>query len=598
MYFETVVVGLYCGAIASILCILYREHRLVTLGGVGWACCGAWLGAWLTKQKPPFSEFGIWFLLAIILVSFAVVVLGAFWRTRVFMAHPTLFLFLGLGSHILISVGGGNTIPVSLSSTLQSGVLDFLFGKQSQAYVLPLVLVAIAIFSTIVVRNRRFARHALDFRQFMNGDDQLPIPAKIRWAFAGLITLQLVLLLALGAVSHSVNQGNYLMTSKHMAICVIATVACYGIPWLAFLSALTITVLELIIYTVFPDSAVASSISLLIFIVGAAFVAKPISGVSLTPPNVWLRDFSARASDVPIQCGIIAVAPGIIWALWQYAQLSESRLLSIIAWFALTLATYSALKFCGIASATLPAIGACMTFDLAVCKSTFMMFIVMIVIAGGAIAYMCFIRHANARFALLTDLCIVFSLHELVGMRQVSGADSALNFGASIFADKSAQITNAYLIIWIAILFLSVLIAWVRLADSGRSLVFSMSDPHLAIQHRRSPGIVLLVFSTVLVIVAFVVQFAVSGSKGTISPSIADPQIGISCLLVAYIMASFRLVFGLMVGLFFYVLPEDLLSFFGVYVPGEFTRLLILLPISFAVYWEIAKLREQRECQL
>ena len=125
MYFETVVVGLYCGAIASILCILYREHRLVTLGGVGWACCGAWLGAWLTKQKPPFSEFGIWFLLAIILVSFAVVVLGAFWRTRVFMAHPTLFLFLGLGSHILISVGGGNTIPVSLSSTLQSGVLGF-----------------------------------------------------------------------------------------------------------------------------------------------------------------------------------------------------------------------------------------------------------------------------------------------------------------------------------------------------------------------------------------------------------------------------------------------------------------------------------------
>ena len=580
---ETFLNALYCGAIASVLCVLYREHRLLTLPAAGWACLGAWSSASLVGIDVPFGNWGVFWMVLILLSTFGGTVGLVYFRTKVFTVHPTLYLFLGLASHVCISIGGGNSIPQSVSSLIPQTFLEPLglsaWDETSQI----IFSFAVVIASTLLIRSRRFCRHALDFRRAMHSE-AIMMPQSLRWELIVGLGLQLLLLVILGAFSIKVNNGNYSLTSKYMAISAVATIAAYGRPLHAVAFTFGMFSLEAVIYIYWPET-IASAMSLLVFVLVAILKVRPISSISLAVPNVWLRDFASphHCQSLVLLLALALLSCGLVF-LWPTLRLSESRLISILSVLVFAAISYGTVRCCGFSTAAFPAFGAGIAYA-AMATPVIFSFVLMALLVTFFLLYIKFVRFANPRFSLVTDLAIVFCSFELLSLKEVSGSDTTLRFAAVQLSYLPTVCSTCFLML-LAFSFS----AWVQLSGAGRCIAYSLSDPLLAKQNGRRPTVTLFVVGMIFFVMSGLVQILICSHRASISPDIADPQLGIACLLIGYIMAAGPAWRGFLVGLFLYALPEDILNFmgsrFGVRTgfEGQFVRLRLLLPIAIAIW--------------
>lgn len=580
---ETLLNALYCGAIASVLCILYREHRLLSLPAAGWACLGAWTSASLVGINVPFGNWGGLWTLFILAATIAGTASLLCFRTKVFTAHPTLYLFLGLASHICISIGGGNSIPKSVSSLIPQTLFEHLglsgWDTISQSVCSLLIITACAV----LIRSSRYSRHALAYRRAMQSES-ISLPRPLRWELLFGLGFQLGLLVLLGMVSIKVNHGNFSLTSKYMAISAVATIAAYGRPVHAVVFTFGMFAMEAIIYIYWPET-IASALSLLVFIIAAITKVRPVNVISLSLPNIWLRDFASPhyRRSVFLLLALATLSCGLVF-LWPTLRLSESRLISILSVLIFSSISYCAVRCCGVATAAFPAFGAGVAYAALATPAVFS-FGLIVLLTTFFLMYVSFVRFANPRFSLVTDLAIVFCSFELLGLKEVSGTDTTLRF-AAVQLSHSETVWSTCFLMMFAFLFS----AWMQLSPAGRGITYSLSDPLLARQNGRRPTLTLFMVGMFLFSISGIAQVLICSHRASISPDIADPQLGIACLLIGYIMAAGPAWRGFLVGLFLYALPEDILNFlgsrFGVRTgfEGQFVRLRLLLPIAIAIW--------------
>jgi hypothetical protein len=589
---ETLLNGFYSGALASVLCLLYKEHGLLNISGAGWACLGSWLAATLALGKAPFADHGrIW--LGVLLVGTWSLQAGfLYWRSFVFTRHPSLYLFLGLACHVAISVGGGNTIPASISTTLPDGVLSRTRLGAYEDLVLATVCVLVTTFMSLVVRSSAFCRHTLAYRSYVarhnTGRPNSPSDQRVRFYLCTTLLTQLVLLMILGMFAIPTNQGNYSLTTKHMAASAIATIAAAGRPWWSFLACLALAAAELLMYSLHPDATMAFASSLILFVAATIAVRAPIVGISLTPPNKWIHEFTSAGMPFWIQLGSMLVIPGVLWLFWWQQDLSESRLMTIIAVLVFSALSYVSARCCGIATAAFPAFGACMAYVIIHSSGSppYASFVFVSICLAVFAAYLWFVRYATRGIALVTDLALILSVHELIGLRQVSGGDSVLPIQRLIIGEGEWRFATAYLISWMLFALALIFAGWIHLFTRGRIIAHALSDPFLARQNGLNPVLYLISVCVGCLLIALVMQVVLCEQMGSISANIADPQLGIACLLIGYVMASDYPIKGFLWGLVCYVLPEDILPLvFGINLSGEFSKLLVLVPIFLAIYW-------------
>lgn len=579
---ETILNGAYVGAIAAILCVLYREHGLLNLAGAGWACLGAWLAATVVHDRTPIADNGFLLLLLVLAGTLSTLSLAVVRRPDVFTSHPTLFLFLGLACHIVISVGGGNSIPRSVSTTLPDG----LFGPTRLADMEPLLCALVCLATpgcmAVLMRSQAFSRHALSFRRNANSPD-LAISWKDRRMLFALVGLQLFLLLLLGSLSISTNQGNLTLASKHMAISAIVCIASSGRPWVAFVSSLGVSAAEFLLFYSFANSTVAFTSALLGFAFLTIVIKQPFAGFALSPANAWIANFDTDNRRYLFQLAIMIAAPGLLVLFWSLAGLSDSRLLAVMAVLTFSTLSFVGARCAGFSTAALPAFGAFMAYVVGNGNETNLLTVGLLIgLLVACNAYLYFVRFGSHSVVLITDLALILSAHDVLGL--ITGPDLTLHFPRLFSTSDAMQFGKTVISIWALYTACLLFAGWVHVAARGRMVAHALSDPLLARQNGLQSTYFQIGISTSLLVAAFLFQVLFCTQMRTISPSIADPQLGIAGLLIGYVMASDLPIRGFAIGLLLYALPEDLCSIVGIYSLGEYWRLLLLVPIFAAIY--------------
>lgn len=563
----TVLTGLCAGAIASLLCLLFREHKLLNLSAAGWVILGGWISLLIAPPGLGGVRFAQWPILVLLAICLLQALTLYFLRGRV-IKHPAVYLFLSFGFFLLINYFGSNHLQGSGVSTLPYDV------SPKRRIILIAICIIIPIGVVVFQRSKRYAKHIILLRS--NPD------AREVWVFAATLQmLQTLTLVALGIVSGEIHKGHFRAGNALMIVTSLAVLASAGRPIIAFFLTLGLSFFELLLHRSVTLSDVAQPLSIFAFAVLTLLVRRAWPILPLRHPNLWLNGSAPPLKEEVLkQAWFVGLAGAILLIATHTFRGQDLLIFSFQAALVQGFIVYLGLKHFAIQTATWPIFGAAAVYATVHLSNgpTFGTALFLLLMLGVCAAYTLTVRLLSPALALLADLTITVTLFDFFSVSQaLSGAQNSISIGK--LANFMGSPVQASWALFFMLLALSMAGIWLQTSQGGRLIVNIASDPWHAVRHGISPGAVNAFVGAALLVLTTIIACIDSGVYKSISPDRLNPVIGITALFIGHIMATQTLSRGLLAVVALILAPPLLFNTYGELREAMLGALLIFIVI-------------------
>jgi len=506
-----------------VLCLGSREFGLFNLAAGGWIVLGGWLATsirgWLTDTFVPVHPWPFMLFGGLAgLQCLCPFLLGEALRLR-----PLVYLFFTVGITLCINTFGPAFLLKNYGSVIASdlglwGTICTLIGAFA-AFCVPM----------LTFRSSLWARLVIDFR----------IGAAPPSHIAGLLFLEIVLLVLIGATAGQVHKGIFASTEQRTVVPILGLlsmqcrpVASAMVSFLAVLaghfSAAKVSALA--------GHSVPVTIGLLLLLAlvrnwpqSSLLGARSIAPV---PPPTAIRTLSR--GSIPLGAVVFLTLVGIaVLTLGASSELFQRALFLSV----LVVISCTAQRHLGIRSVAWPAIATLATYTvLEVRDNAFFLFIALIASSIAWSFYLWSLRVLRPEAALVVDLALIVCLHHWLTHSRLPGPENVRIFHLSAFAAAPAMVLATCQVL-VGLSLLALLLS-AGMGHELRALSLGLCNFRLAIHHGIAVRLVFCAVAFTLVILAAWSGVILHVAYPIVSPAQMTLLIGLTVMLFGDLMTA------------------------------------------------------------